>query len=90
MELEPGGRFAMQLDCNRASGSWEAHATSQKGGSMALGHAAVTSAACLDPKAMDARIAQDLESIRAYALDGDHLKLTLQAGGVYTWRRLAQ
>jgi heat shock protein HslJ len=90
MDLIAGGRFAMQLDCNRAVGQWEARPTSATSGSVSFGAAAMTLAACL-PGSMDARIASDLERVRTYTLDGDRLKLALEGnGGVYTWRQTAQ
>jgi heat shock protein HslJ len=90
MDLIVGGRLAMQLDCNRAVGRWEARPTSATGGSISFGASAMTLAACLSGS-MDTRIARDLGSVRTYTLDGDRLNLALEAdGGVYTWRQMAQ
>ena len=90
MDLIAGGRLAMQLDCNRAVGRWEARPTSATSGSISFSAAAMTRAAC-PPGSMDARIASDLERVRTYTLDGDRLNLALEGnGGVYTWRRMAQ
>ena len=90
MDLIAGGQLAMQLDCNRAVGRWEAQPTSATGGSISFGAAAMTQAACL-PGSMDTRIASDLERVRTYTLDGDRLNLALEGnGGVYTWRQTAQ
>jgi heat shock protein HslJ len=90
MDLMVDGRLAMQLDCNRAVGRWEARSTSATGGSISFGETAMTRAACLQGS-MDTRIADDLERVRTYTLGGDRLNLVLEAnGGVYTWRRMAQ
>jgi heat shock protein HslJ len=90
MDLIAGGQLAMQLDCNRAVGRWEARPTSATGGSISFGGAAMTRAACLRGS-MDTRIASDLERVRTYTLDGDRLDLALETnGGIYTWRRMAQ
>ena len=90
MDLIAGGQLAMQLDCNRAVGRWEAQPASATGGSISFGASAMTQAACL-PGSMDTRIASDLERVRTYTLDGDRLKFALEGnGGVYTWRQIAQ
>ena len=89
MDLMVGGQLAMQLDCNRAAGRWEARPTSATGGSISFGATAMTRAAC-PPGSMDTRIASDLDRVRSYTLDGNRLSLALEAnGGVYTWRRMA-
>jgi len=88
MELNADGALAMRLDCNRAAGRWEAKAANASSGSISFGQAAMTRAACLGPS-MDTRISMDLERVRTFTLEGDRLKLALEAdGGVYTWRRL--
>jgi heat shock protein HslJ len=90
MDLTAGGQLAMQLDCNRAVGRWEARPTGATGGSISFGAAAMTRAAC-PPGSMDTRIAGDLDRVRTYTLDGDRLNLALEAnGGVYSWRRMAK
>jgi heat shock protein HslJ len=89
LELLVGGRLAAQLDCNRATGRWEAHPTSPTSGSISLAAPAMTSAACL-PGSWDTRLAHDLALVRSFTLDGDRLTLALQeGGGVYTWRRMS-
>lgn len=80
--------FAMRLDCNRGRGLWSASASSATEGSLTLGQAAMTRAAC-PPGAMDSRIAADTGRVRSYRLAGDMLTVTLEAeSGVYTWKQL--
>jgi len=87
LELIVGGRLAMQLDCNRATGRWEAHSTGPEGGVITLNAPAMTRAMCPGPS-WDTRLAADLASARTYALDGERLSVTLENRGVYVWRRL--
>jgi heat shock protein HslJ len=87
LELIAGGRLAMQLDCNRATGRWEAHKTGPAGGAIVLNAPAMTRAMCLGPS-WDNRLAADLASARTYTLEGDRLSVTLENHGVYVWRRL--
>lgn len=89
MELMPGGQLAMQLNCNRAAGRWEAHAASPTDGQISFIAPVMTRAMCLGPS-MDERIARDLEFVTSYRLIGDTLNLALKAdSGIYTWRRLS-
>jgi heat shock protein HslJ len=89
MELQGGRRLAMQLDCNRASGHWEARSTGPAGGTISMAAPALTRALC-PPGSLDTRIAGEIELARSYALEGETLTLTLEGNrGVYTWRRLA-
>ena len=89
MELMPGGQLAMQLNCNRASGRWEARAASPTDGQISFIAPVMTRAMCLGPT-MDERIARDLEFVTSYRLIGDTLNLALKAdSGIYTWRRLS-
>jgi membrane-bound inhibitor of C-type lysozyme len=85
MDLIVGGRLAMQLDCNRATGRWETH-TSSMAGSISMAAPAMTRALCLH-STMDTRIAGDMDKVRSFAIEGDRLSLTLADGGVYQWRR---
>ena len=89
MDLMAGGRLAMQLDCNRAAGAWEAHPTSATEGALSLGEPAMTRAMCLTGS-MDSQVASQLGRVRTYRLEGDRLILGLEANaGAYTWRRAA-
>ena len=87
LELIAGGRLAMQLDCNRATGRWTASATGPTGGVLSLNAPAMTRAMCLGPS-WDTRLAADLASAKTYTLEGDRLDVTLENHGVYVWRRL--
>jgi len=89
MDLMAGGRLAMQLDCNRAAGAWEAHPTSDTAGALSLGEPAMTRAMCLTGN-MDSQVASQLGRVRTYQLQGDRLILGLEANaGAFTWRRAA-
>lgn len=87
LELIVGGRLAMQLACNRATGRWQAHATGPAGGAITLSAPAMTRAMCAGDS-WDTRLARDAESAETYALEGERLNVTLAGGGVYVWRRL--
>ena len=88
MDLLPEGQLALQLDCNRATGHWEAHATGTNQGSISLNAPAVTSAACLR-ESWESRLARDLAFVRSYTIAGDTLNLALKLdSGIYTWRRM--
>lgn len=88
-QFEPDGRLLMQLDCNRANGSWRVAAAPATGGSLQLKGGAMTRAMC-GPGAMDTQIAGDLDRVRSYTLRGDRLYLALEAdAGVYELRRKA-
>ena len=78
MELMPDGHLAMQLDCDRAAGRWEAHPASQTDGQISFIAPVMTRAMCLGPS-MDVRIARDLEFVTSYRLIGDTLNLALKA-----------
>jgi heat shock protein HslJ len=87
MELLAGGKLALQLDCNRATGHWEAHPKSPRDGLISFAAPAMTRAAC-PPGSWDTRLARDLPMIHSYVLEGDRLHLALPIdSGIYTWRR---
>jgi heat shock protein HslJ len=89
MELQAGGRLALQLDCNRATGRWEAHPTSPTDGLITFAAPAMTRAACLSAS-WDTRLARDLQHVHSYTLEGDRLHLALIVdSGIYTWRRMS-
>jgi heat shock protein HslJ len=88
LELMSDGHLAAQLDCNRAVGTWKAHPTSPKQGTITLDAPAMTRAACL-PASWDDRLARDFGYVVSYTLEGDQLHLALKLdSGIYTWRRL--
>jgi heat shock protein HslJ len=89
MELQVGGRLALKLDCNRATGRWEAHPASPTDGQIDLAAPAMTRAAC-PPGSWDTRLARDLAFVTSYKLEGDLLHLALKMdSGIYTWRRIS-
>ena len=88
MELQVGGRLGMKVDCNTASGRWEAHASGPGGGAISMGAPAMTRAFCLGDS-WDSRVARDIGMARTYTLDGDQLDVVLsENSGTYRWKRL--
>ena len=87
LELIVGGRLAMQLDCNRATGRWQAHSTGPAGGVITLNAPAMTRVMCPGPS-WDTRLAADLASAKTYTLGGERLSITLENHSIYVWRRL--
>lgn len=89
VSFEEGGRFAAQLDCNRAMGTWQVTSQSPTGGSLEINGGAMTRAMC-GPGAMDTRIAADFSRIRTYTLRDGKLYLALEAdAGIYEFKRTA-
>lgn len=89
MQLNDDGSVNMQLNCNRATGSWTAEASSDESGSFGFGPLAMTRALC-PPPSMDEQIGMHAEYIRSYLLRDGNLYLSLMAdGGIYAWEPLA-
>jgi heat shock protein HslJ len=86
MSLGPDGTVTMQLDCNRARGTWSSQSAADgNSGSFGFGPLAVTRAICMPPH-LDERIARDAEYVRSYILRDGRLYLSLMAdGGIYVW-----
>ena len=86
MQLQEDGTVSMQLNCNRATGTWSADASEDgQSGSFSFGPIGMTRALCAPPS-MDERIAADTEFIRSYVLEDGRLYLSLMAdGGIYVW-----
>jgi heat shock protein HslJ len=86
MALNADGSVQMQLNCNRASGTWSIDPASDRlSGSFSFGRLATTRAQC-PPPSMDERIAADAQWVRGYLLRDGRLNLSLMAdGGIYTW-----
>lgn len=85
MGLERDGRAAMQLDCNRATGTWTAVATGPESRSFCVGGLVTTRAFCPQPS-MDQQIARQAEYVRSYMRRDGSLYLNLMAGGgTYVW-----
>lgn len=78
------GSAALRLDCNRGRGSWR----SEEPGRIEIGAVATTRMMC-PPGSLDARLGRELPWVRAYALEGDRLRMELLAdGGQQFWRRV--
>ncbi len=86
LRLNADGTVNMRLNCNRATGTWSANASSNgESGSFEFGPLATTKALC-PPPSLDAQIARDAEFVRSYLLQDGKLFLSLFAdGGIYAW-----
>ena len=91
MALSADGSVQMQLNCNRATGSWSVQPASDGiSGAFTFGPLATTKALC-PPPSMDERIARDAQWIRGYLLRDGQLHLSLMAdGGIYSWEPLPE
>lgn len=90
MTFEDGGRLLLQLDCNRASGTWSVTSQSMQGGALALKGGPMTRAMC-QHGAMDNQLARDLARIRSFTLKQDRLFLALEAdAGIYEFKRTTE
>lgn len=90
MTFEEGGRLLLQLDCNRASGTWQVTSQSTQGGSLALQGGPMTRAMC-QTGAMDTRLARDLARVRSFTMKHDRLYLALEAdSGIYEFKRSSE
>ena len=88
MRLHGDGTVTMQLNCNRATGTWSAVPGSEAtSGQFEFGPLAATRALC-PPPSMDESIAAQSKYVRSYLLKDDRLHLSLMAdGGIYVWAR---
>jgi len=88
MWLHGDGTVTMQLNCNRATGTWSAVPGSDAAsGRFEFGPLAATRALCPPPSIDDSIVAQ-ASHIRSYLLKDDRLYLSLMAdGGIYVWAR---
>ena len=86
MQLNADGTVNMQLNCNRANGTWSAEpAADPSSGTFQFGPLAMTRALC-PPPSMDEQIAGQAEYISGYLLQEGRLYLSLMAdGGIYAW-----
>jgi heat shock protein HslJ len=86
MWLHGDGSVTMQLNCNRATGTWSAEPGNDvSSGRFAFGPLAATRALC-PPPSMDESIVAQSQFIRSYLLKDDRLYLSLMAdGGIYVW-----
>ena len=86
------GRLALQLDCNRGTGSWQtspaASGTSADSGQLSFGPIATPRMFCPQPS-LESRVGRDMGIVRSYLLRDGHLFLSLMAdGGIYEWQPL--
>lgn len=88
MWLHGDGAVIMQLNCNRATGTWSARPGSEAtSGQFEFGPLAATRALC-PPPSMDETIVAQSSHIRSYLLEDNRLYLSLMAdGGIYVWAR---
>lgn len=86
MELNADGSVAMQLNCNRASGTWSSEpAGDGSSGGFAFGTLASTRAFC-PPPSLDGQITMQAQYIRSYLIKDGRLYLSLMAdGGIWVW-----
>ena len=88
MWLHGDGTVTMQLNCNRATGTWSAaRGSDAASGRFEFGPLAATRALC-PPPSMDESIVAQSSYVRSYLLKDDRLYLSLMAdGGIYVWVR---
>jgi heat shock protein HslJ len=86
MELSRDGSVTMQLNCNRARGSWSAQGSAAaSSGGFRFGPLAATRAFC-PPPSLDAALLAQAGNIRSFLLKDGRLMLSLLAdGGILVW-----
>jgi hypothetical protein len=84
--LQGDGRAVLQLDCNRAVGTWQVEPSADPGnGSFRFGPLAATGALC-PPPSLGERLGRQLPFVRGYLLRDGRLHLSLLAdGGILVW-----
>ncbi len=87
MQLNADGSVNMQLNCNRANGTWTSTPSADgQTGQFSFGPLASTKALC-PPPSMDEQITAQSQYITGYSLKNGHLYLSLMAdGGIYEWQ----
>ena len=88
MALNADGTVSMQLNCNRANGTWSAEpAADGRSGGFVFGPLAMTRAFC-PPPSMDQSVAAQAGFVRSFVLRDGRLYLSLMAdGGILVWER---
>ena len=91
MSLHADGSVAMRLNCNRATGTWQAQAGPDgTSGQFTFGPLAATRALC-PPPSMDEQLSAQAPFVRSYLLKDGRLFLSLMAdGGILVWEPAAQ
>ena len=86
LQFGADGRALLRLDCNRATGTWQAKpAADRHSGSLSFGPLAATRAMC-PPGSLEPALQRQLPFVRGYLLRGGQLHLSLMAdGGVLSW-----
>jgi hypothetical protein len=86
MRLDPDGSVQMQLNCNRARGTWRAEPASDRvSGRFEFGPLASTRALC-PPPSLDEFIVSQAQYVRGYLIRDGLLNLSLMAdGGIFIW-----
>ena len=86
LSLQADGRAVLQLDCNRATGSWRVEPSADPGnGGFRFGPLASTKALC-PASSLGAPLARQLPYVRGYLLRDGRLNLSLLAdGGILIW-----
>jgi heat shock protein HslJ len=85
LTLNADGSVAMLLNCNRGFGQWKSEGPSE----ITFGQMGMTRAMCLGDS-LDTRIAQQMEFVRTYVIQGNRLSLNMFAdGGNLVWERTA-
>jgi heat shock protein HslJ len=86
LSLQADGRAVLQLDCNRATGSWRVEPSADPGnGGFRFGPLASTKALCPAPS-LGEPLARQLPFVRGYLLREGRLNLSLLAdGGILIW-----
>ncbi|MCP9837052.1 META domain-containing protein [Cyanobium sp. N.Huapi 1H5] len=86
LSLQADGRAVLQLDCNRATGSWRVEPSTDPGnGGFRFGPLARTKALCPAPS-LGEPLARQLPFVRGYLLRDGRLNLSLLAdGGILIW-----
>jgi heat shock protein HslJ len=84
LTLNRDGTAAMQLFCNRGTGSWTSPDSLRSMGSITIDLKAVTMAAC-GPTRLE-RLATDMGHVRSFVIRDGRLHLNLMlSGGNYVW-----
>ncbi|MEA5390358.1 META domain-containing protein [Cyanobium gracile UHCC 0139] len=86
LSLQADGRAVLQLDCNRAMGTWQVEPSADPGnGGFRFGPLASTKALCPAPS-LGEPLARQLPYVRGYLLRDGRLNLSLLAdGGLLIW-----
>lgn len=86
MRLNADGSVAMQLNCNRGTGTWKTEPGADgMSGTFTFGPMAMTRALC-PPPSLDEQLARESEFVRGFLLRDGRLSLSLMAdGGIQIW-----